>query len=295
MLPLRSRVLVASLIGVSSGSFCFWLTHRLQLGAGDFAWALHLAERWLARQPLYDTPLEQYPFTAALFALPLVRLPRELAAGLFYGISSALLAFGLTREGYGRLLMFLAYPYWIALLYVQWSPLIAASALFPLLLPATMAKPQVGLPILLTRLSRRGLWACLMVGIISVCAAPRWPLLWLSQAANYQHFIAVLVLPGPLILLALFRYRDRDAILLLLTSVMPQRWFFDAFILWLIPKTRREMIITIFFSWAGGIWRWYHAPHSFSDVGRWIVLSIYLPMLAIILLRQHPTGMARKV
>jgi hypothetical protein len=90
-------------------------------------------------------------------------------------------------------------------------------------------------------------------------------------------------------LLALLRYRDRDAQLLLLTSLMPQRWFFDSFTLWLIPKSRREILVTVFFSWCAGIWRWYHQPTSFTQVGRWIVLSTYLPMLAIVLLRKTST------
>jgi len=71
----------------------------------------------------------------------------------------------------------------------------------------------------------------------------------------------------------------------LLAAIMPQRWFFDAFILWLIPKTRREILATVFFSYGAGIWRWYHAPHSFTEVGRWTVLFIYLPMLGVVLWR----------
>jgi len=47
-------------------------------------------------------------------------------------------------------------------------------------------------------------------------------------------------------------------------------------------------------SWGAGIWRWYHIPHSFTEVGRWTVLFIYLPMLAVVLLRgpspNHPAA-----
>jgi hypothetical protein len=197
------------------------------------------------------------------------------------------LAFGLTREGYHRLLVFLAYPYWIGLLTVQWSAVITAAAFFPLLMPVAMVKPQVGLPVFFTRLSRRGLLACLAVGLLSLILLPRWPILWWGQLGYYQHFFAIMVLPGPLILLALLRYRDRDAQLLLLASFMPQRWFFDSLILWLIPQSRWEILITVCFSWCAGIWRWYHQPASFTEVGRWIVLSTYLPMLAIVLLRKR--------
>jgi hypothetical protein len=260
--------------------------------AADFRWALHLAHRMLARRNPYDTPLEQYPLPAALFALPFVKLPPELAAGLFWGISSFLLAFGLTRHGYTRLLIFLAYPYWAGILTVQWSPLIVASALFPLLLPATLAKPQVGLPVLLTRLTRRGLVACVVVALASLTVMPSWPALWLRQTGNYQHFIPLFVLPGPLLLLALVRYRNRDAWLLFFSALLPQRWFFDSFILWLIPQSRREIVWTVFFSWGAGIFRWYHAPHSFTEVGRITVIFLYLPILAVLLLRRHQDGAA---
>jgi hypothetical protein len=150
-----------------------------------------------------------------------------------------------------------------------------------------MAKPQIGLPIFLTRLSRRGFFACVIVGALSLILMPRWPLLWIGQLGNYEHFIPLLVLPGPLLLLALWRYRDRDAILLLLAGCMPQRWFFDSFILWLIPKSHREIVWTVFLSWGAGLWRWYHPPHSFTQVGRWTVLFIYLPMLGIVLSRKN--------
>jgi hypothetical protein len=284
---MKLRIAVSAAIGLASGVFCWFLMKHLRQDAADFRWALHLAHRLLGRQNPYDTPLEQYPLTAGLFALPFVRLQPETAAGLFYGIGSAALAFGLTRHSYRSLMIFLAYPYWAGLLTVQWSPITAASAFFPLLLPVTMAKPQIGLPVFLTRASRRGVVACAVVGAVSLAVMPRWPLLWVDQLGHYEHFIPLLILPGPLLLLALLRYRDRDAVLLLLAACMPQRWFFDSFILWLIPRSRREIVWTVFFSWGAGLWRWYHTPHSFIEVGRWAVLFIYLPMLAVVLWRRR--------
>ena len=284
---MRGRIAASVVIGVASGAFCWFLMKHFHQDAADFRWTIHLAQRLLARQNPYDTPLEQYPLTAALFGLPFVDLQPELAAAIFWGISSSLLAFGLTRAGYTRLLIFLAYPYWAGILTAQWSPLIAASAFFPWLLPATMAKPQVGLPVFLTRLSRRGLWACGIVAVASLAVMPSWPLLWLKQAAAYQRFIPLLVLPGPLLLLTLFRYRDRDGLFLFLSSLMPQRWFFDSLVLWLIPRSRREIVWTVFFSWGAGIWRWYHIPHTYAQVGRWTVIFLYLPMLAVVLLRKE--------
>ena len=283
---MRWRVLISVAIGAATGAMCWFVLAHFNQGAADFTWALRLAGSLLARANPYNTYLEQYPLTAAFFALPFVRMAPDRAAGLFFGISSGLLAFGLSRDGYHRLLVFLAYPYWAAMLTAQWAPLIMASAFFPVLLPATMAKPQVGLPVFLTYSTRRGVLLCLAVGLLSLVVMPKWPLLWFHQMGYYQHFIPVVVLPGPLILLAAFWYRDRDARLLLISGFMPQRWFFDSLILWLIPKSRKEILVTVLLSWGAGIWRWYHAPHSFNQVGRWSVLFFYLPMLAVLLYRK---------
>jgi hypothetical protein len=279
------RILISAVIGSASGVFCWFMLRHFHQGAADFTWTIRAAQCLLAGRNPYNTPLEQYPLTAAFFGLPFVWMRGEVAGGLFYGVSSALLAFGLSRHGYHRLLVFLAYPYWAGILTAQWPPLIMASAFFPLLLPATMAKPQIGLPVALTHLSRRGVAACVILALLTLAVVPHWPWLWIQQLGNYQHFIPLLVLPGPLLAAALLRYRDRDARLLLLMAIMPQRWFFDTLTLWLIPKSRREIVWTVFFSWAPGIWRWYHIPHSFTEVGRWTVLFIYLPMLAVVLAR----------
>ena len=132
---MRWRIAISAAIGVASGLFCWFLMVHFQQDAADFRWALRLARYMLQRQNPYNTSLEQYPLTAGFFALPFLRFRPEVAAGLFWGISSALLAFGLTPCGYGRLRIFLAYPFWAGVLTVQWSPIIAASAFFPLLLP----------------------------------------------------------------------------------------------------------------------------------------------------------------
>jgi len=282
---MRLRILTSVAIGLAAGAFCWFLLIHFQQGAADFTWTLRLARSLLTRQNPYDTRLEQYPMTAAFFGLPFIALRPEWAAASFFGISSGLLAFGLTRDSYHRLLIFLAFPYWAALLTAQWSPIVAASAFFPLLLPVTMAKPQIGLPVFLTHLSRRGLIACSTLALLSLVLMPKWPLWWVRQFGYYEHFIPILVIPGFLLLLALLKWRDRDAILLLLTALVPQRWFFDSFILWLIPKSRKEILLTALCSWGTGILRWYHAPQNFQQIGRWSVFFIYLPMLAVVLLR----------
>ncbi|HET7205340.1 MAG TPA: hypothetical protein VFI95_02055 [Terriglobales bacterium] len=280
---MRSRIAVSLAIGVASGLYCWILLRHFHLGAADFHSALDAAQDLLHGRNPYQRPLQLYPITAALFALPLHRLSSDVAAGLFFGCSSAILAFGLTRQGYAQLLVFLVYPYWAALLTAQWAPLIMASALFPILLPATTAKPQLGLPVILTHPTRRGLAACVLWMALSFAWMPRWPVEWWRQLGSYQHFVPLLVWPGPLLLLALFRYRRRSAWLMLLLSVTPQRWFYDSFVLWLIPKSRRSIVFTAAISWGAGILRWYHMPSNFAQTARWADWFIYLPMLVAVL------------
>ncbi len=287
--------MISSAIGLASGGYCWFLLRHFQLGAADFNWAIWVAQDLLAHRNPYLRPGQLYPLPVAIFGLPFAWTRPEIAAGVFYGFSSALLALGLSRRGYHFLLVFLAYPYWSGLMAGQWTPLIMASAFFPFLLPTTLVKPQLGLPVFLTRARRRGIAACMIVIAVSLAVMPSWPMLWIAQLAHYNRFVPLLVWPGPLLLLALLRYRDRDAVLLLLAACMPQRWFYDGFLLWLIPKTRREIVWTVFFSWGVGIWRWYHIPHSWPEVGRWTVVFIYLPMLVVVLCRRkYPAATTSK-
>jgi hypothetical protein len=285
--PVRVRIVISVLIGIATGTFSWFLLAHLHQGAGDFNWAIWAARDLLARKNPYAEPMQLYPLPAALFGLPFVWMRPSIAGGAFYGISSALLAFGLTRHSYWRLLIFLAYPYWAGILVAQWPPLIMASAFIPYLMPAAMAKPQLGIPVFFSHLSRRGVVACVAMGLLTLAVLPRWPWWWVGNFGQYERFIPLLVLPGPLLLLALARYRDRDAHLLLLMAAMPQRWFYDTFMLWLIPKTRKEILLTALFSWGLGIWRWYHIPHTFVEVGRWEIFLVYLPMLVVVLMRMR--------
>jgi len=282
---MRLRILVSTAIGLISGIYCRFLLTHFHQGAGDFRWAIEIAQHLLLRQNPYTDSQQLYPLPAGLFALPFVKMSLPAAGGMFYGLSSAVLAFGLIRHGYHRLLIFFAYPYWAGMLAAQWGPLLVASAFFPLLLPATMAKPQTGIPVAFTHVTRRGILVCLVVGIIAFAAMPNWLGLWLVQLGGYRHFYPLLILPGPLLLLALFRYRDPDTALFLLTAFLPQRWFYDTLTLWLIPKSRKEILWTAFCSWGAGWWRWYHVPNGVTEVGRWTIVFIYLPMLAVLLAR----------
>jgi hypothetical protein len=275
-------------IGIASGTLCWVFLHHFQLGGADFGWAHRAAHALLARgNPYANTPpgTIPYPLPAVIVAMPFAPFQMDIAAALFFGISSGLLALGLIRQSPERLLIFFAYPYWAALMTAQWTPLIMCAAFFPLAFAFSVAKPQIGTPVALTHLSRTGMIAAAVLLLGSIVLRPRWPLEWISQIHGYQHFVPLLVLPGPLLALALWRWRDRDARLLFLACILPQRWFYDPFVLWLIPKTRRSIMATVACSWAIGLWRWNHIPHTMHQVGLWCVLGFYVPMLVVVLLR----------
>jgi hypothetical protein len=286
----RRNSSVAAAIGVASGSLCWAFLHHFHLGGSDFNWA-HLAARAILsrKNPYANTPpgVIPYPLPAAIAALPFAPFAPEIAGALFFGISSGLLALGLIRRAPERLLIFLAYPYWTALMTAQWTPLIMCGAFFPLAFAFCVAKPQTGTPIAFTHLSRTGLMAGGALLLASFVLRPQWPLEWIPQTRGYIYFVPLLIVPGPLLALALWRWRDRDARLLFLACILPQRWFYDSFILWLIPKTRRSIMATVGCSWVAGIWRWYHIPHTIHQVGFWSVLCSYVPMLLVVLLRSR--------
>lgn len=290
---MRARTVVAALMGCIAGLYCWLLFSHFRLGAGDFQWAIVAARSIIRGQNPYDLPAEFYPAPAALFGLPFLAIRPEIAAAVFYGGSTGLLAFGLTRTGFHRLLIFFAFPYWACLLTAQWAPLLMSTAFFPFAMAAVLAKPQIGIPLFLTYPSRKGAVVCIALFIVSLAIMPSWPRYWLHKIPHFGDFYPILIFPGPLLLLALLRFRDKDARLLLITACMPQRWFYDAFILWLVPKSRREILFTVAISWGAGVVRWYHQPHTMHQVGLWTVLFLYLPMLAVLLARSFSEKRAR--
>jgi len=284
-----TRILISVLVCVLSGIACWSCLNYLQLGAGDFKWSYLAGQDLLAgRDPYRHPPHAEwipYPLPAALVGLLFTPLPMGVAAAVFFGLSSGLLAFGLTRKGYLPLLAFLAAPYWVALTWAQWTPLIVAAAFFPVIGAVIVIKPHIAAPVVITHLSRVAVIASAVFFLISLAIYPTWPLKWISQLSSFQRYFALFTIPGPLLLLALKRWRDPDARLLLLASIFPQRWFYDAFILWLIPKTRKEFLVTALTSWIAWAWRMFHMPTTTLELGSLCVLCFYLPMLVIVLRR----------
>jgi hypothetical protein len=293
MMTTRARFGIDLIIGSLSGLLCAFALSRIGNGAGDFNWQLRAARDLLAGSDPYryePGPYNiPYPLPTAMLAVPLAWLSNFMAGGIFFGISSGILAWLILQKGEPwQLLLFLSWPFFYALLYAQWAPLVLCLYFTPAFLPMLLMKPQIALPLALTqRPSPLGIGLTLAIGIASLIIYPSWPLVWLGQISTYQGIIPPLfVLPfGPVILLALLRYRERKAWLLLSMAAMPQRVLYDQLALLLISNTLREMLILVLCSWIsmpalmilGG---WYHLPGGWY---LWILLTLYLPALGILL------------
>ncbi len=295
MMTTRTRFGIALIVGSLCGVLCTYALSRIGNGAGDFNWPLRAARDLLSGNDPYDYlpgPYNiPYPLPAALLAIPLKWLTDFIAGGVFFGMSSGILAWLILSNGKPwQLLLFLSWPFLYALLYAQWAPLVLCLYFSPAFLPMLLMKPQIALPLALTqRPNWLGVGLTLMLGIASLVIYPSWPFVWLGQISTYQGIIPpLLVLPlGPLILLALLRYRERKAWLLLLMAVMPQRVLYDQMALFLIASNRREMMILVFCSWISlpallifGGWNNLPGPGGWH---LWILLTLYLPALGILL------------
>jgi hypothetical protein len=253
-LPLRRRVVIATLIGTLA--FAISLGVFASLGhAQDWSWAYIGAQLFRRGAQVYADPSlypwkwpQYYPFPTLLLVLPFTWLDAPIAAAVFIGLSSGLLAFGLIRDSYARLGVFVSAPFWVALYFGQWSPLITAAALLPGLFPLLVCKPNIGFPVLLAYPSRRGIMWCGGFVLLSIAIMPAWPLEWLRNLGQHQNFVPLLTFPGIVLLLALLCWRAPEARLLVALAAMPQR-FYDPLLLWVLPRTLPQSLLLSFLSW----------------------------------------------
>jgi len=311
---LRRRVILAIVIGLASTIVSFTLLHRHGSGAGDFTPSLDGATALLhgtdpytnpafgrGKPYPYDVPL-LYPMPALIVALPFTMFSRYVAGALFFGIGSGALAFGLTRDGYARLPLFLSPPFFVAAYVAQWSPLIIAAFLVPWLVPLGFAKPNLGVALGVAYPKVRTFAAAGVVYALTLLILPKWPLEWLHNLRSSHHLPPILILPGlvfsdhlPLILLlpgiallyAAVAWRRPAGRLLLIMSFVPQlSFFYDQLPLWLIPRSLRQSVFLTISSWIGFA-GWETLQHAqLQDAGAWIVGSIYFPALALVLWQQ---------
>ncbi len=301
--PTRSqRLLVATACTLIAAAFIIW-RHTVQPTAFDIDHLWHAARAALQGREPYDVvgpgreyewawPL-LYPMTAVVLAIPVALLPDAVASTLLTSLSIGLLAYLLTREGYGRLPILVSACMMDAARAGQNSPLLTAAMLSPSLFWLTAAKPNIGLVMCAATESKRALIIALAGGVflvaISFLLNPDWVVQWRTSLQTTWHMrTPVLSFGGPLLLLALLRWRRPEARFLVAFACVPHsQALYDLLPLGLTARTFRESLT---FSCLSVVAVVLYAQYTQNDPTRAATilnLTMYLPCLIAVLLRHN--------
>lgn len=302
-LPRAERIGIAIFVGIGAAALSY-ITLRMypQFAARDYTYQWRAAHALLAGQNPYYVirpegpyPFEEYyfyPLPAALLTLPFAGLRPVPSAALFVGVTSAILAYAVTRDGFRGLLVFAGVPYLSAAVLGQPTPLIFAATFLPAFQWAYAAKPTIGAALFAARPSLRGAALALLLVVLSLMVLPHWPVDWLHALAHTPHHRPPLLRPfGFIILLALLRWRTPEGRLLIVMAVAPQVfYFYDQLPLALVARTGRQLLLLAAASWVAWAITWMSCTHKPACVEfgePWIVPLLYLPALLLVLSRPN--------
>ncbi len=297
----RRRWLVAVVAGVVSGVLNGLYLQAIGQVAADFTWAWRGAGLWLggvnpyqAIQPIGAYPFDDwlyYPFPALLAALPLAGLPGTWAGAVFVGLSTSLLMWALLnqpnetpRDTVLRVgLTLCSAPFLFAWMRCQWSIVLAGAVAAPALAWLWLAKPNVGLPMLVAHFSGRRLAWLMGALAFSLALFPTWPLEMAGRISTHVNTIPAFTLWGWTGLAALWHWRTSAGRLLAAQTLMPQRLVYDQLTLWLMPRTWRQALALSAGSWLG---------LGLVIVGLeadWVMAPIHLAALGVLFWQTRPT------
>lgn len=255
------RVAVAALIGLGVLVAGFAM-QGASGGAGDFGYAWSAARYLLAGMDPYASmdptaPYGRggpflYPLPAAVVAAPIAALPPGVAALVFVAIGIGLFAYAMTARGWWGLVALVSAPAVMTVLSVNWGFLMVAAAMLPGLAWLSAAKPNLGLVALAYHGRARVLIVCLVFCLATLLLLPSWPLSWLAHIRQQPvAHVPVLLWPlGAIGLVGLLRWRTAEGRALAAYTVVPVSIVpTDHLMLWLIPRTAREMVALTASSW----------------------------------------------
>lgn len=243
--------------------------------------------------PLY------YPATSFVAAIPIAWLPESAAATLYVAVATFLLAFGITRRSWHLLPLFASEAFVSSARLGQWSLIFTAALFFPTLAALSLAKPQAALPILAASTRWRSFVAAILGGTVMIIASlillPSWPAEWLRIVGNAEGLsMPITHFAGFMVLFVLLRWRRPESWLILVTACMPQSWgFYNTLVLFTIPGTLTEAVALLAIAAVGSGLGGFILPADLTKAGFYdwvggiIVVSVYLPAVAIVLRRPN--------
>jgi hypothetical protein len=301
-----SRLAFAAVLGLITAAYAdlFWSHPRPR--PSDFTQPWAAARMFAQGQNPYDLigpgrafehqfPLI-YPATAAIVAMPFAWAPPRLADALFIGCGAALLAWSLTRRTLAnpQLWVFASFAMMVAAQTVQWSPWLTAAALTPWLGFLLAAKPSIGLAMLAAYPSRSAILGAAALALLSVAIWPWWVPAWIEGLPSATHMSApIMRWGGPLILIALLKWRRSDARLLVALACVPQTpVLYEVVPLFLLVRTFREAALLVVLTGIAGktvdVISYGTAYDPWMAVnGQWMVWLVYLPCTAMVLCRPN--------
>ena len=292
------RAGIAAALALFAAVLSWLVTHRPGFGIPDFHWW------WVGARALLDgqNPYEVvprviggnfrllHPMPAVLVTAPFALLRPDIALSLFSALSTAALAFGVTKTSYDRLPLFLSACFAHAAVMGQWSIILTAALFLPGLSFLWAVKPNVGLPLLGASLSWRVAVAMATVTLFSLVVMPTWPREWLGQLGGTPHFSPLRTGVGAVAILAILRWRRPEARLVALLSVVPQSpYAYEVLPLFLVPQTRVQSYVLVIGSdvvmGVNVLTRGMRTHLLLNSLA--IVVAMYLPALVMVLRRPN--------
>jgi hypothetical protein len=275
------------------------------LGGSDFDQLWQSARALLAGQDPYavigpgDPARFQYPLfyplTAALVAVPFTPLSFQLARLVFAAVAGGVLGYAFGKHRPWLWPTFFGVPFMLAARNVQLSPLLTAAILLPWLGWLAAAKPNFGLVMLAGSGSRRAILILLSGSgallVLSLALRPDWPWEWRAALATADHFRPLILRPGGVIMLmALLRWWDPDARLLLALALVPQTGlFYDALPACLVARTRMQAAAIAFCTQIAGVYATTLRAPEFAEAswktGTLVLWGALVPPLVVVLRR----------
>jgi len=272
-----------------------WFAARVLVHGGDPYQAIGPGRAFEWGWPLL------YPLPTVVAALPFAALPLLMARILFAGLSAGALAFALSKHGAVLLVVFVSAAIADAVRAGQLSVLMTAALTIDALAFAFVLKPPFGLALLAATPRRRAIVIAAGAGLVLCGTAfalqPGWLIEWLHALRGAGHVrTPLLTLGGPLLLLALLRWRRPDARILLACACVPHTpVVYDVVPLVLLVRNVREGLafaaLTYVATFAQVSFLADLTPDAAATrAARILNLAIYLPALFIVLSRPNESG-----